>query len=148
MLSTIKYLVMMLGLAILLLLFTLIVLAVGVGKDDVILKENNKEIVVKKYDLKVDYDNTERRFMVRYDSTLTTYPKNELFAEGIIQSAVHPSHVVRIKDTKTGKIIETPEDLMDCDDVETCNEMVGHKVKLINEYYPNRLIKPVFSNKK
>ena len=114
-------------------------------KDDVEIKEKNKNIIVKQYNTHVKLAKDYKSFAVRYDSTYYRYKQNEILYDGILTLAQHHPHIVLVKTTKkikknnvTYKITknEHVEEYFSCDQVTEFEKKIGKRIVITKVYYP------------
>ena len=114
-------------------------------KSNKILKENDKEILVREYNTSIKAAKNMLSLEVKYDSAIYKYKQKEILYDGILTTAHHDPHVVLIKTTKQvqkGNSIyritknEHAEEYFSCDQVSEFEKNIGKHIVVTKVYYP------------
>lgn len=122
-----------------------IVQCVSYSKDDVIIKQNDKEIIVKKYETHVSTNESFKGFYVKIDSSYWKYKQNEILYDGILIKAEHDPDRVYLRVTKNKKthklsITEDVSEYFSCRQVQNFEDKIGKRMVITKTYYPRERI--------
>lgn len=126
-----------------------IIQCTSVAKDSVIVKQNNKELLVRKYNEKVSLAKDFKSFEYQIDSSLCHYQPNKILYDGQLIKAKHDPHevVLRIskQEVKNGKIykVTTSKDVSEyfsCSQVEEFEKNIGKRMVITKVFFPRERI--------
>jgi hypothetical protein len=118
-------------------------------KDNIIVKQNDTNIFVKKYTPKATVNKSFKFFDTSMDSAIYKYPQNKILYEGILVKAEHSPDQVIIKTKKQEKrnnvtlnIIrnEDVSELFSCNQVDEFQTKIGKKMIITKTFYPRERI--------
>ena len=128
---------------------TFIVQCASVAKDSVIVKENDKELLVRKYQVTLSPTKDLKSFEYKIDSSLWRYPPNKILYDGKLIKAKHDPHevVLRIskQEVKNGKayIVTTNKDVAEyfsCSQVDEFEKNIGKRMVITKVFFPRERI--------
>lgn len=128
---------------------TFIVQCSSVAKDSVIVKQNDKELLVRKYEVSLSPTKDLKSFEYKIDSSLWRYPPNKILYDGKLIKAKHSPHevVMRIskQEVKNGKVykVTTNKDVSEyfsCSQVEEFEENIGKRMVITKVFFPRERI--------
>jgi uncharacterized protein YxeA len=120
-----------------------------IDKDNIIVKQNDTNIFVKKYTPKATVNKSFKFFDTSMDSAIYKYPQNKILYEGILVKAEHNPDQVIIKTKKQEKrnnvtlnIIrnEDVSELFSCNQVDEFQTKIGKKMIITKTFYPRERI--------
>jgi len=120
-----------------------------IDKNNVIIKQNDTNIFVKKYTPTVTVNKSLKFFNTSIDSAIYKYPQNKTLYEGILVKAEHNPDQVIIKTIKQEKrnnvtfnIIrnEDVSELFSCRQVDKFETKIGKKIIITKVFYPRERI--------
>lgn len=144
-----KSLLAILGMAIAIFFVAFIVQCSSVSKNSIIVKETDKKLLVRKYELKIKPSKDLKSFYCKLDSSMWKYPKNKILYDGQLVKAEHYPHKVILKVTrkeyKNGKTykITTNKNVTEyfsCDQVEEFEGKIGKRIIITKSYFPKKRI--------
>jgi len=121
----------------------------SVAKDSAIIKQNDKELIVKKYKVSLSPTNDLRSFEYKIDSSLWRYPPNKILYDGKLIKAKHnPDEVIiRIstRKVKNGKVykVTTNKDVSEyfsCSQVDEFEKNIGKRMVITKVFFPRERI--------
>ena len=128
---------------------TFIVQCTSVAKDSVIVKQNDKELLVRKYQVTLSPTKDLKSFEYKIDSSLWRYPPNKILYDGKLIKAKHDPHevVLRIskQEVKNGKayIVTTNKDVAEyfsCSQVDEFEKNIGKRMVITKVFFPRERI--------
>jgi uncharacterized lipoprotein YehR (DUF1307 family) len=128
---------------------TFIVQCTSVAKDSVIVKQNDKELLVRKYQVSLSPTKDLKSFEYKIDSSLWRYPPNKILYDGKLIKAKHdPNEVVlRIskQEVKNGVAykVTTNKDVSEyfsCNQVEEFENNIGKRMIITKVFFPRERI--------
>jgi hypothetical protein len=128
---------------------TFIVQCSSVAKDSVIVKQNDKELLVRKYQVSLSPTKDLKSFEYKVDSSLWRYPPNKILYDGKLIKAKHnPNEVVmRIskQEVKNGKVynVTTNKDVSEyfsCSQVDEFEKNIGKRMVITKVFFPRERI--------
>lgn len=120
-----------------------------IDKNDVIIKQTDTNIFVKRYSPNVTINKSLKFFDTAIDSTIYKYQQNKILYDGILVKARHNPHQVIIKTIKQEKRnnitfnIKRNEDvseLFSCEQVKEFETKIGKKIIITKVFYPKERI--------
>ena len=120
-----------------------------IDKDNIIVKQNDTNIFVKKYTPTATVNKSFKFFDTSMDSAIYKYPQNKILYEGILVKAEHSPDQVIIKTKKQEKrnnvtlnIIrnEDVSELFSCNQVDEFQTKIGKKMIITKTFYPRERI--------
>jgi hypothetical protein len=141
------FIIFMMAIAIFFVAFT--VQCLSSSKDSIIVKETDKKLLVRKYDVKIHINKNLKSFYCKIDSSLWKYPKNKILYDGQLVKAEHSPHKVILKVTrkeyKNGKTykITTNKNVTEyfsCNQVEEFEGKIGKRIIITKSYFPKKRI--------
>lgn len=132
-----------------LLFISVLLKVIAVDENDTIIKQNDEEILVRKYKTHISLSKNLKSFDCKIDSSLWTYPPNKILCDGIIVKAKHDPHEVILKITITknekGKIykITTTKNVAEyfsCTQVDELATKIGKRMIITEVHYPRKRI--------
>jgi len=120
-----------------------------IDKDNIIIKQNDTNIFVKKYTPKATVNKSFKFFDTSMDSAIYKYPQNKILYEGILVKAEHNPDQVIIKTKKQEKrnkvtlnIIrnEDVSKLFSCSQVDEFQTEIGKRMIITKTFYPSERI--------
>ena len=121
----------------------------SVAKDSVIVKQNDKELLVRKYKVNLSPTKDLKSFECKIDSSLWKYPPNKILYDGKLIKAKHDPHevVLRIskQEVKNGKayIVTTNKDVSEyfsCGQVDEFEKNIGKRMVITKVFFPRKRI--------
>ncbi len=121
----------------------------SVAKDSVIVKQNDKELLVRKYNERVSLAKDFKSFEYQIDSSLWRYPPNKILYDGTLIKAKHDPHevVMRIskQEAKNGKVykVTTNKDVSEyfsCKQVDEFENNIGKRMVITKVFFPRERI--------
>lgn len=131
--------------ALILFCIPLIIQFASVAKDSIIVKQNDKELLVRKYQVSLSPTKDLKSFEYKIDSSLWRYPPNKILYDGKLVKAKHDPHevVLRIskQKTKNGKVYEvtTNNDVSEyfsCSQVDEFEKNIGKRMVITKVFFP------------
>ena len=128
---------------------TFIVQCSSVAKDSVIVKQNDKELVVRKYQVSLSPTKDLKSFEYKIDSSLWRYPPNKILYDGKLIKAKHDPHevVLRIskQEVKNGVAykVTTNKDVSEyfsCSQVDEFENNIGKRMVITKVFFPRERI--------
>lgn len=129
---------------------TFIVQCASVAKDSVIVKQNDKELLVRKYKVNLSPTKDLKSFEYKIDSSLWRYPPNKILYDGKLIKAKHdPPHevVLRIskQNVKNGVAykVTTNKDVSEyfsCSQVDEFEKNIGKRMIITKVFFPHERI--------
>ena len=128
---------------------TLIVQCASVAKDSVIVKQNDKELLVRKYKVSLSPTKDLKSFEYKIDSSLWRYPPNKILYDGTLIKAKHDPHevVMRIskQEVKNGVAykVTTNKDVSEyfsCSQVDEFEKNIGKRMVITKVFFPRERI--------
>lgn len=128
---------------------TFITQGVSVAKDSAIVKRNDKELLVRKYQVSLSLTKDLKSFEYKIDSSLWRYPPNKILYDGkLIKAKYEPREVVlRIskQEVKNGKtyIITTNKDVSEYFTYSQAGEFeknIGKRMVITKVFFPRKRI--------
>jgi len=128
---------------------TFIVQCSSVAKDSVIVKQNDKELLVKKYQVALLPTKDLKSFEYQIDSSLWRYPPNKILYDGKLIKAKHDPHevVLRIskQEVKNGVAykVTTNKDVSEyfsCSQVDEFEKNIGKRMVITKVFFPRERI--------
>ena len=128
---------------------TFIVQCASVAKDSVIVKQNDKELLVRKYQVSLSPTKDLKSFEYQIDSSLWRYPPNKILYDGTLIKAKHDPHevVMRIskQEAKNGKVykVTTNKDVSEyfsCNQVDEFKKNIGKRMVITKVFFPRERI--------
>lgn len=105
-----------------------------VVQDDVLVKKNDKEILVRKYNIYPLWNWKDSQVKISKDSTMVKFKPDEV-TYAIIYNATHSGHYITYYDVNKRKQ-ERLEDIP-CSLIHQCQDhCINKKVKIVKKYYP------------
>ena len=144
-----KMLAATLIIAVIIFLSTIAIQMTLIDKNDVIIKQTDTNIFVKRYSPNITINKSLKFFDTSIDSTIYKYPQNKILYDGILVKAKHSPHQVIIKTTKQIKNnnvtlnITRNEDvskLFSCEQVEKLGTKIGKRMIITKVFYPRERI--------
>lgn len=141
------FIIFMMAIAIFFVAFT--VQCSSASKNSIIVKETDKKLLVRKYELKIKPNKNFKSFSCKLDSSMWKYPKNKILYDGQLVKAEHSPHKVIVKVTrkeyKNGKTykITTNKNVTEyfsCDQVEEFESKIGKRMIITKSYFPKKRI--------
>jgi hypothetical protein len=142
------FLILIIALALFCIAF--IIQCASVAKDSVIVKQNDKELLARKYQVSLSPTKDLKSFEYKIDSSLWRYPPNKILYDGTLIKAKHyPPHevVLRIskQKTKNGKVykVTTNKDVSEyfsCDQMNEFEKNIGKRMVITKVFFPNERI--------
>ena len=126
-----------------------IIQCASVAKDSVIVKQNDKELLVRKHNEKVSLAKDFKSFGYRIDSSLWRYSPNKILYDGKLIKAKHNPHevVMRIskQEVKNGKAykVTTNKDVSEyfsCSQVDEFENNIGKRMVITKVFFPRERI--------
>lgn len=126
-----------------------IIQCASVAKDSVIVKQNDKELLVRKYNERVSLAKDFKSFEYQIDSSLWRYPPNKILYDGTLIKAKHDPHevVMRIskQEAKNGKVykVTTNKDVSEyfsCSQVDEFENNIGKRMVITKVFFPRERI--------
>lgn len=120
-----------------------------IDKDNIIIKQNDKYIFVKKYSPNVIINKSFKSFDTSLVSTIYKYPQNKILYDGILIKAEHSPDLVMVKTTKQIKYNNTTlnitknedvSDLFSCNQVDEFQTKIGKRMIITKTFYPSERI--------
>ena len=120
-----------------------------IDKDNIIIKQNDTNIFVKKYSPNATINKSLKFFDTSIDSTIYKYPQNKILYEGILVKAEHNLDQVIIKTTKqikknnvTLNITQNKDvsELFSCSQVDEIQAKIGKRMIITKTFYPSEKI--------
>lgn len=120
-----------------------------IDKNDVIIKQTDTNIFVKRYSPNITINKSLKFFDTSIDSTIYKYPQNKILYDGILVKAKHNPDQVIVKTTKQIKYnnvtlnITQNEDvskLFSCDRVDKFETKIGKRMIITKVFYPRERI--------
>lgn len=120
----------------------------SLSKDSTIIKETDKKLLVRKYNLKIKPNKNFKSFF-KLDSSMWEYPKNKILYDGQLVKAEHRPHKVILKVTrkeyKNGKIYKiitnkNVTEYFSCDQVAEFEGKIGKRIIITKSYFPKKRI--------
>ena len=121
----------------------------SVEKDSVIVKQNDKELLVRKYKMSLSPTKDLKSFEYKIDSSLWRYPPNKILYDGKLIKAKHEPHevVLRIskQEVKNGKtyIVTTNKDVSEYftySQVDEFEKNIGKRMVITKVFFPRKRI--------
>ena len=121
----------------------------SVANDSVIIKQNDKELIVKKYNVKISLTKNFKSFEYKIDSSLWRYPPNKILYDGKLIKAKHDPHevVLRIskQEVKNGVAykVTTNKDVSEyfsCSQVDEFEKNIGKRMVITKVFFPRERI--------
>ena len=128
---------------------TSIIQCESVAKDSVIVKQNDKELLVKKYQVALSPTKDLKSFEYQIDSSLWRYPPNKILYDGTLIKAKHDPHevVLRIskQEVKNGVAykVTTNKDVAEyfsCSQVDEFEYNIGKRMVITKVFFPRERI--------
>ena len=128
---------------------TFIVQCASVAKDSVIVKQNDKELLVRKYQVSLSPTKDLKSFEYQIDSSLLRYPANKILYDGTLIKAKHDPHevVLRIskQEVKNGIAykVTTNKDVSEyfsCSQVDEFENNIGKRMVITKVFFPRERI--------
>lgn len=128
---------------------TFIVQCASVAKDSVIVKQNDKELLVRKYKVNLSPTKDLKSFKYQIDSSLWRYPPNKILYDGKLIKAKHDPHevVLRIskQEAKNGVAykVTTNKDVSEyfsCSQVDEFEKNIGKRMVITKVFFPHERI--------
>jgi uncharacterized lipoprotein YehR (DUF1307 family) len=128
---------------------TFIVQCASVAKDIVIVKQNDKELLVRKYQVSLSPTKDLKSFEYKIDSSLWRYPPNKILYDGKLIKAKHDPHevVLRIskQEVKNGVAykVTTNKDVSEyfsCSQVDEFENNIGKRMVITKIFFPEERI--------
>ena len=128
---------------------TFIVQCASVAKDSVIVKQNDKELLVRKYQVSLSPTKDLKSFEYKVDSSLWRYPPNKILYDGKLIKAKHsPDEVVmRIskQEVKNGKVYKVTinkdvSEYFSCSQVGEFENNIGKRMVITKVFFPRERI--------
>lgn len=128
---------------------TFIVQCSSVAKDSVIVKQNDKELLVRKYKVRLSPTKDLKSFEYKIDSSLWRYPPNKILYDGTLIKAKNNPHevVMRIskQEAKNGKVykVTTNKDVSEyfsCSQVDEFEKNIGKRMVITKVFFPKERI--------
>ena len=128
---------------------TFIVQCASVAKDSVIVKQNDKELLVRKYQVTLSPTKDLKSFEYKIDSSLWRYPPNKILYDGTLIKAKHDPHevVMRIskQEVKNGVAykVTTNKDVSEyfsCNQVDEFEKNIGKRMVITKVFFPRERI--------
>lgn len=128
---------------------TFIVQYASVAKDSVIVKQNDKELLVRRYEVSLSPTNDLKSFEYKIDSSLLRYPPNKILYDGKLIKAKHDPHevVLRIskQEVKNGVAykVTTNKDVSEyfsCNQVDEFEKNIGKRMVITKVFFPRERI--------
>ena len=107
------------------------------SKADVIIRQNDKEIIVKEYKTNVNIDKSLRTFNVSVDSSYWKHKPNQILCDGILIKAEHDPHKVIVKVTTTDKDVT---EYFSCSQIEEFEKKINKRIVITKTFYPKERI--------
>lgn len=126
-----------------------IVQCASVAKDSVIVKQNDKELLVRKYKVNLSPTKDLKSFEYKIDSSLWRYPPNKILYDGKLIKAKHDPHevVLRIskQNVKNGVAykVTTNKDVsgyFSCSQVDEFEKNIGKRMIITKVFFPHERI--------
>lgn len=126
-----------------------IIQCASVAKDSVIVKQNDKKILVRKYNERVSLAKDFKSFEYQIDSSLWRYPPNKILYDGTLIKATHDPHevVMRIskQEVKNGVAykVTTNKDVSEyfsCSQVDEFEKNIGKRMVITKVFFPRKRI--------
>lgn len=120
-----------------------------IDKDNIIIKQNDTNIFVKKYSPNATINKSLKFFDTSIDSIIYKYPQNKILYEGILVKAEHIPDQVIIKATKqikknnvTLNITQNKDvsELFSCSQVDEIQTKIGKRMIITKTFYPSEKI--------
>jgi hypothetical protein len=121
----------------------------SVSKDSVIVKQNDKELLVRKYQVALSPTKDLKSFKYQIDSSLWRYPPNKILYDGTLIKAKHDPHevVMRIskQEVKNGKVykVTTNKDVSEYfshNQVDEFEKNIGKRMVITKVFFPRERI--------
>ena len=121
----------------------------SMSKNSIIIKQNNKEIIAKKYKTHLSPSKDLKSFKCKIDSSLWRYPQNKILYDGTLIKAKHHPHevVLRIskQEVKNGKTykVTTNKDVSEyfsCRQVDEVEKNIGKRMIITKVFFPRERI--------
>lgn len=121
----------------------------SVEKDSVIIKQNDKELLVRKYKMSLSPTKDLKSFEYKIDSSLWRYPPNKILYDGKLIKAKHEPHevVLRIskQKVKNGVVykVTTNKDVSEyfsCSQVGEFEKNIGKRMVITKVFFPHERI--------
>lgn len=128
---------------------TFIVQCASVAKDSVIVKQNDKELLVRKYQVSLSPTKDLKSFEYQIDSSLWRYPPNKILYDGKLIKAKHDPHevVLRIskQEVKNGvayKVMTNKDasEYFSCSQVDEFEKNIGKRMVITKVFFPRERI--------
>ena len=126
-----------------------IVQCASVAKDSVIVKQNDKELLVRKYKVNLSPTKDLKSFEYKIDSSLWRYPPNKILYDGKLIKVKHDPHevVLRIskQNVKNGVAykVTTNKDVSEyfsCSQVDEFEKNIGKRMVITKVFFPRKRI--------
>ena len=144
-----KSFLLILIIALALFCFAFISQCTSVSKDSVIVKQNDKELLVRKYQVTLSPTKDLKSFEYQIDSSLWRYPPNKILYDGKLIKAKHDPHevVMRIskQEVKNGKVykVTTNKDVSEYfshNQVKEFEKNIGKRMIITKVFFPRERI--------
>ena len=128
---------------------TSIIQCESVAKDSVIVKQNDKELLARKYQVSLSPTKDLKSFEYQIDSSLWRYPPNKILYDGKLIKAKHNPHevVLRIskQEVKNGVAykVTTNKDVSEyfsCSQVDEFENNIGKRMVITKVFFPRERI--------
>jgi len=140
------FLILIIALA--LFVITSIIQCESVAKDSVIVKQNDKELLVRKYQVVLSPTKDLKSFEYQIDSSLWRYPPNKILYDGKLIKAKHPHEVVlriskqEVKNGVTYKVTTNKDvsEYFSCSQVDEFEKNIGKRMVITKVFFPRERI--------
>jgi hypothetical protein len=128
---------------------TFIVQCASVAKDSVIVKQSDKELLVRKYKVRLSSTKDLKSFEYKIDSSLWRYPPNKILYDGKLIKAKHDPHEVvliiskqEVKNGITYKVTTNKDvsEYFSCSQVDEFENNIGKRMVITKVFFPRERI--------
>jgi hypothetical protein len=128
---------------------TFIVQCASVAKDSVIVKQSDKELLVRKYKVRLSSTKDLKSFEYKIDSSLWRYPPNKILYDGKLIKAKHDPHevvlIISKQEVKNGIAykVTTNKDVSEyfsCSQVDEFENNIGKRMVITKVFFPRERI--------
>jgi hypothetical protein len=128
---------------------TFIVQCASVAKDSVIVKQNDKELLARKYQVRLSPTKDLKSFEYKIDSSLWRYPPNKILYDGKLIKAKHDPHEVvliiskqEVKNGITYKVTTNKDvsEYFSCSQVDEFENNIGKRMVITKVFFPRERI--------
>ena len=128
---------------------TFITQCISVAKGSAIVKRNDKELLVRKYQVSLSLTKDLKSFEYKIDSSLWRYPPNKILYDGKLIKAKHEPHEVvlriskqKVKNGVAYKVITNKDvsEYFSCSQVDEFEKNIGKRMVITKVFFPHEKI--------